>query len=66
MQLTHVNDALAFLPEANTARSQHFVTFQGNVELWAADHQRKVDRMERELHQARDEIRRIASQIPLP
>jgi len=64
-QLTRVNDALAFLAEANTARSQHLVTFQGNVELWAADHQRKVDRMERELWQARDEIRRIAIRIPL-
>jgi len=65
-QLTRVNDALAFLAEANTARSQHLVTFQGNVELWAADHQRKVNRMERELRQARDEIRRIATWIPLP
>jgi len=52
--------------EANTARSQHLVTFQGNVELWAADDQRKVNRMEGELRQARDEIRRIATWIPLP
>ena len=66
MQLTRVNDALAFLAEANTARSQHLVTFQGNVELWAADHQRKVNRMERELRQARDEILRIATRISLP
>ena len=29
-QLTRVNDALAFLAEANTARSQHLATFQGN------------------------------------
>ena len=56
-QLTRVNDALAFLAEANTARSQNLVTFQGTVELWAADHQRKVDNMERELRQAREEIR---------
>jgi len=45
-QLTRVNDALAFLAEANTAQSQHLVTFQGNVKLWAANHQRKVNRME--------------------
>jgi len=32
-QLTRFNDALAFLAEANTARSQHLATFQGNVEL---------------------------------
>jgi len=41
-QLIRVNDALAFLAEANTARGQYLGTFQGNVELWAADHQEKV------------------------
>jgi len=65
-QLIRVNDALVFLAEANTARSQHLADFQGNVELWAADHQRKMNRVEEELRQARDEIRRIATQIPLP
>jgi len=65
-QLIHVNDALAFLAKANVARSQHLATFQGNVELWAADHQRKMTRVEKELWQARDEIRRIATRIPLP
>jgi len=48
-QLTRVNTTLAFLAEANTARSQHLVTFQGNVELWAADHQRKMNKVEEEL-----------------
>ena len=65
-QLIRVNDALAFLAKANVARSQHLATFQGNVELWAADHQRKMTRVEEELWQARDEIRRIATRIPLP
>jgi len=65
-QLTRVNDALAFLAEANVARSQHLATFQGNIELWAADHQRKVAQVEEELRQARNEIRRIATRIPLP
>jgi len=55
-QLTRVNDALAFLAEANTARSQYLATFQGNVELWAADHQRKMSRMEEDLRRAREEI----------
>ena len=32
-QLSHINDALAFQAEANTARSEHLATFQGNVEL---------------------------------
>jgi len=65
IQLTRVNDALAFLAEANIARSQHLATFQGNVELWAADHQRKMNRVEEELQRAREEIRRIATRIPL-
>jgi len=65
-QLTGVNDALALLAEANVARSQHLATFQGNVELWAADHQRKMTQVEEELRQARDEIRRLATRIPLP
>ena len=65
-QLTRVNDALAFLNEANTTRSQHLATFQENVELWAADHQIKMGKMEEELRRARDEIRRIDTQIPLP
>ena len=65
-QLTRVNDALAFLNEANSARSQHLATFQGNVELWAADHQRKMKRVEEELRRARDELRRITTRIPLP
>jgi len=60
-QLTRVNDALAFLVEANAAWSQHLATFQGNVELWAADHQRKISQVGEELRQARDEIRRLAT-----
>jgi len=64
-QLTHVNDVLAFLVEANVAQSQHLTTFQGNVELWSADHQRKMTQVEEELQQARDEIQRIATRIPI-
>jgi len=65
-QLTRANDALAFLAEANTARSQHLATFQGNVELWAADHQRKMNWVEDRRRRAREEIRWIATQIALP
>jgi len=65
-QLTHVNDVLTFLGEANAARSQHLATFQGNVELWVADHQRKMTQVEEELRQARNEIRPLATRIPLP
>jgi len=65
-QLTRVNDGLAFLAEANAARSRHLATFQGNVELWAADHQRKMTQVEEELRRARNEIRWLATQIPLP
>jgi len=65
-QLTRVNDALAFLAEANAARSQHLATFQGNVELWAVDHQRKMTQVEEELRRTRDKIRQLATRIPLP
>jgi len=65
-QLVRVNDALAFLGEANTARNQHLATFQRNVELWAAQYQDKVAGLEEELCQARAEIQRVAERIPLP
>ena len=65
-QLARVNDALAFLGEANTARNQHLAAFQGNVELWVMDHQRKVAELQQELRQARNDIQRLAVRIPLP
>lgn len=65
-QLARVNDALAFLGEANTARHQHLATFQGNVELWADEHQRRVAELERELQHARTKIQQIITRIPLP
>jgi len=64
-QLTRVIDAFALLNEANTTRSQHLATFQGNVELWVADHQRKVNKVEEQLRKVRNEIQRIATRIPL-
>jgi len=65
-QLARVNDALSFLAEANAARNQHLANFQGNVELWAADHQSRVASLEDQLREARTEIQRIAARIPLP
>ena len=65
-QLVRVNDALSFLAEANTARNQHLANFQGNVELWAAAHQNRVSNLENQLREARAEIQRIATRIPLP
>jgi len=65
-QLAWVNDALSFLAEANTARNQHLANFQGNVELWAAAHQNRVSTLENQLREARAEIQRIATRIPLP
>jgi len=65
-QLARVNDALSFLAEANTARNQHLAHFQGNVELWAAEHQNRVATLENQLQEARAEIQRIATRIPLP
>jgi len=54
--------------------------FQGNVEKWAADHQKKVETLERQrnedqdrmagleqrLAQAQDELLRVATAVPLP
>jgi len=65
-QLARVNDVLSFLAEANTARNQHLANFQGNVELWAAAHQNRVSTLENQLREARVEIQRIATRIPLP
>jgi len=70
---------VAFLGEANMARNQHLMLFQGNVEKWAADHQQKVDaleqgcrkdqvrmaRLEKQLATAQAEIRRVAVTVPL-
>jgi len=61
-----VNNALAFLGEANTARNQHLATFQGNVELWATNHQDRVATLEAQLQEARAQIQRLATRIPLP
>ena len=65
-QLTRVNDALSFLAEANTARNQPLANFHGNIELWAAAHQNRVDTLENQLREARVEIQHIATRIPLP
>jgi len=65
-QLTQVNDALSFLAEANAARNQHLANFQGNVELWVAEHRNRVASLENQLREARAEIQRVATRIPLP
>ena len=65
-QLARINDALAFLGETNTARSQHLANFQGNIELWAAAHQNRVAALETQLREARAEIQQVATRIPLP
>ena len=65
-QLARVNDALSFLAEANAARNQHLANFQGNMELWAVAHQNRVSTLENQLREARAEIQRIATRIPLP
>jgi len=65
-QRVRVNDALSFLAEANTARNQHLANFQGNVELWVAEHQNRVATLENQLREARAEIQHVATRIPLP
>jgi len=75
-----MHDAVAFLSEANLARNVNLMEFQGKVEKWAADHQRKVETLERQrnedrdrmagleqwLAQAQDELLRVATTVPLP
>jgi len=79
-QLTQLNDSISFLAEANVARSQHLANFQGNVELWAEEHQKRADEqqqrveyLEQQLQEAREEARRqaealqlLATRIPVP
>jgi len=79
-QVTRMHDVVAFLTEANLARNQHLLEFQGNVEKWAADHPRKVEMLEQQrtedrvrmvgleqqLAQAQSELQRMATAVPLP
>ena len=64
-QLARLHDALAFLTEANTARSRHLALFQRNMEEWAQDHQACVATLEQRLAQAQEEIRKVAVQVAL-
>jgi len=72
-QLARLNDSISFLAEANIARSQHLANFQGNVELWAEEHQKRVEYLEGQLLEARQETQRqaavlqqLAAQIRIP
>ena len=65
-QLSRINDALAFQTEANIARNQHLATFQGNVELWAAEHQARVTYLEEQLQKAQEAIQKVADRVPIP
>jgi len=55
-QLTRLNDSIAFLAEANVARSQYLANFQGNVELWAEEHQKRVDEQQRRVAQLEHQL----------
>ena len=75
-----MHNAVAFLTEANLARNQHLLEFQGNVEKWAADHQQKVQTLEQQeredrlrmrglelqLAQAQEELQRMTATVLLP
>jgi len=65
-QLARINDALAFHREADIARNQHLATFQGNVELWAKEHQAKVSYLEEQLSKTQEAVRRVATMVPAP
>lgn len=57
-QVAQMHDVFAFLGEANLARNQHLAVFQGNIEKWAADHQSKVNDLEKA---ARENQERVAT-----
>jgi len=79
-QVALMHDTVAFLSEANLARNTHLAEFQGNVEKWTANHQQKVNvlekqgnedrkrmaELERQLAESRAELTRIATTVPLP
>ena len=65
-QLVRINDAVAFLGEANVARSQHLAAFQGDVERWATDYDNRVRHLEGQLQNAQEEIKKVADRVPLP
>jgi len=79
-QVARMHDAVAFLSEANLMRNTHLTEFQGKVEKWVADHQQKVETLERKcgedqrrlaeleqwLNQAQNELLRVATTVPLP
>jgi len=72
-QLARLKDSISFLAEANIARSQHLANFQGNVELLAEEHQKRVGYLEQQLLEARQEtkhqaaaLQQLAAQIRIP
>jgi len=79
-QVARMHDAVAFLSEANLARKTHLAEFQGNVVKWVANHQQKVEVVERQgdkdrkrmaelehqLARAREKLTRVATTVPLP
>jgi len=55
-QVARMHNAVASLSEANLARNVNLMEFQGNVEKWAADHQRKVEMLEQQRNEDRDRM----------
>ena len=66
LQLSRLNDALAFLQTANGQRRQEQASFNHNVERWAANQQATTDKLESEHAQMKADltaIRKRAEQI---
>jgi len=55
-QVARMHDAVAFLSEANLARNVHLMEFQGNMEKWAADHQKKVETLAQQRNEDQDRM----------
>jgi len=78
--VARMHDAVVFLSEVNLTRNMHLMEFLGNVEKLAADHQQKMEtlekqwnedqgrmaELERRLTQSQDELLQVATAVPLP
>jgi len=62
-QVPRMHVVVAFLSEANLSRNVHLMEFQGNVEKWAADHQKKVETLEQQRNEDRDRMASLEQQL---
>jgi hypothetical protein len=62
-QVARLNDAVAFLTEANTARNHNLTTFADQVNNWANTQDTRTAQLEKELAEQRNETTRVATEL---